>query len=51
MLDNQIGLLQKFALLLQIFALLQIFKLLLGINCTEIDLSQSSIISVNIIIN
>ena len=62
-LDNQIGLLQNFALLLQnfalllqifalllqIFALLQSFALLFGINCTEIDQSQSSIISVYII--
>ena len=39
----------KFALLLQIFALLQIVALLFGINCTEIDQSQSSIISVYII--
>ena len=57
MLDNQIGLLQNFALLLQNFALLlqiftlllQIFALLFGINCTEIDQSQSSIISLYII--
>ena len=42
--------LQIFALLFQIFALLlQIFALLFGINCTEIDQSQSSIISVCII--
>ena len=43
-------LLQIFALLLQIFALLlQIFallSLLFGINCTEIDQSHSSIISI-----
>ena len=43
------GLLQNFALLLQIFALLQSFSRLFGINCTEIDQSQSSIISVYII--
>ena len=60
MLANQIRLLQIFALLLQIFALLlQIFALLLqifallsllfGINCTEIDQSHSSIISIYII--
>ena len=50
MLDNQIGLLQNFALLLQNFALLlQIFTLLFGINCTEIDQSQLSIISLYII--
>ena len=49
MLANQIGLLQNFALLLQNFALLQIFALLFGINCTEIDQLQSSIISVYII--
>ena len=46
-------LLQIFALLLQIFALLlQIFallSLLFGINCTEIDQSHSSIISIYII--
>ena len=57
MLANQIRLLQNFALLLHIFALLlQIFALLLqifallsllfGINCTEIDQSHSSIISI-----
>ena len=40
MLANQIRLLQNSALLLQIFALL------FGINYTEIDQSQSSIISV-----
>jgi hypothetical protein len=34
-------LLQIFALLLQIFALLQNFALLFGINCTEINQSQS----------
>ena len=51
MLTNQIGLLQDFALLLQVFALLQIFALLFEINCTEIDQSQSSIISVYIIIS
>ena len=53
MLANQIRLLQNFALL-QIFALLlQIFallSLLFGINCTEIDQSHSSIISIYIII-
>ena len=43
MLTIQISLLQNFALLLQIFALL--FEM----NCTEIDQSQSSIISVYII--
>ena len=52
-LANQIRLLQNFALLLQIFALLlQIFallSLLFGINCTEIDQSHSSIISIYII--
>ena len=49
--------LQIFSLLLQIFALLQvvallqqIFAPLFGINCTEIDQSQSSIISVYILI-
>ena len=43
-------LLQILALLFQIFALLlQIFALMFGINCTEIDQSQSSIISVYII--
>ena len=55
---NQIRLLQNFALLLQFFALLlqifalllHIFALLFGINCTEIDQSQSSIIYVYIII-
>ena len=43
-LSNQISflqdfelLLQIFALLLQIFVLLQIFAVLFGINCTEID--------------
>jgi hypothetical protein len=54
---NQIRLLQIFALLLQIFALLlqifalllQIFALLLGINCTQINQSQSRIISLYII--
>ena len=46
MLANQIRLLQNFALLLQIFALL---SLLFGINCTEIDQSHSSIISIYII--
>ena len=55
MLANQIRLLQNFALLLQIFALLlQIFallSLLFGINCTEIDQSHSSIISIYIIIS
>ena len=40
-------LLQIFAFLLQIFALL---SLLFGINCTEIDQSHSSIISIYIII-
>jgi small-conductance mechanosensitive channel len=44
-------LLQIFALLLQIFALLlQVFALLFGINCTQINQSQSSIISMYIII-
>ena len=43
MLANLISSLQNFALLLQIFALL------FGINCTEIDQLQSSIISVYII--
>ena len=38
-----------FALLLQVFALLQIFPPLFGINWTEIDQSQSSIIYVYII--
>ena len=38
-LANQIGLLQNFALLL----ILQIFALLFGMNCTEIDQSPSSI--------
>ena len=64
MLPNQIGLLQNFGMLLQIFALLlqifalllqifalslQIFALLFGNNCSEINQSQSSIISVYII--
>ena len=48
-------LLQIFALLLQIFALLlqifALFSLLFGINCTEIDQSHSSIISIYIIIH
>ena len=41
--------LQIFALLLQIFALSQIFAFLFVINCTEIEHSQSGIISVYII--
>ena len=50
MLVSQISLFQNFTLSLQNFALLlQIFALLFGINCTEIDQSQSSIISVYII--
>ena len=46
-LKNFTVLLQNFAVLLQIFALLlQIFAPLFGINSTEIDQVQSSIISV-----
>ena len=46
----KISLFQNFALLLQDFALLlQIFALLFGVDCTELDQSQSSIISVYII--